>query len=114
MSWCSAETSTVREYLLFHAQLRMGDMVPPEECAERVDDVIALLNLHSCADSRIGGGLQRGISGGENRRARIAAELLTYPRLLLVDEVCLPSMSTACCWLPLDIPASWADIPACC
>ena len=85
---CYAETSTVREYLMFHAQLRMGESVTPEQCSERVSDVIALLNLRSCADSRIGGGLQRGISGGENRRARIAAELLTYPRLLLVDEVC--------------------------
>lgn len=84
---CPAEQSTVREYLLFNAQLRMGDSVTPEQCSERVDDVIALLNLRSCADSLIGGGLQRGISGGENRRARIAAELLTYPRLLLVDEV---------------------------
>ena len=65
----------------------MGDSVTPEQCSDRVADVIALLGLGSCADSRIGGGLQRGISGGENRRSRIAAELLTYPRLLLVDEV---------------------------
>lgn len=44
------------------------------------------LRLEDVRDSRIGGGLSRGISGGEKRRLSIATELLTCPGLLFLDE----------------------------
>ncbi|CAN0546424.1 unnamed protein product, partial [Laminaria digitata] len=44
------------------------------------------LQLDGVCDSRIGGGLTRGISGGEKRRLSIGTELLTCPGLLFLDE----------------------------
>jgi ABC-type multidrug transport system ATPase subunit len=40
----------------------------------------------ACADTRIGGLFQRGISGGERKRTSIGYELITDPSLLLLDE----------------------------
>lgn len=44
------------------------------------------LALVDIRDSRIGGDLARGISGGEKRRLSIGTELLTRPALLFADE----------------------------
>lgn len=48
--------------------------------------VLGQLGLEEIRDSRIGGGLSRGISGGEKRRLSIGTELLTRPALLFLDE----------------------------
>ena len=48
--------------------------------------VLKQLALLDIRDSRIGGGLSRGISGGEKRRVSIGTELLTRPALLFADE----------------------------
>lgn len=42
--------------------------------------------MEDIRDYRIGGGLSRGISGGEKRRLSIGTELLTRPGLLFLDE----------------------------
>ena len=47
-------------------------------CAQ-VNDVIAEMGLRHIADSRIGGSIERGISGGEMRRVSIAVQLLQDP-----------------------------------
>ena len=39
-----------------------------------------------CADRKIGGGLIRGISGGEKKRASIGTELIFNPSVLFLDE----------------------------
>lgn len=80
------ETLTVRETLLYAAQLKLPQEISDASKRNRVDEVIGALNLQKCADSRIGGALTRGISGGEAKRVAIGIELLTEPQLLFLDE----------------------------
>merc|ERR1711991_100310 len=75
---------TVREHLLFHARLRFRTTAVQRRY--RVEHVIKILNLSKCADTRIGGELVRGLSGGERRRLSVAEELLVEPRILFLDE----------------------------
>jgi len=51
-----------------------------------VDKIIEELGLKSCKDTRVGGTLFKGISGGERKRTSIGYELITDPNLLLCDE----------------------------
>ncbi|CAM9125191.1 unnamed protein product [Ectocarpus sp. 6 AP-2014] len=100
------ETLTCFEHLMFHAELRMSTpqgvtgacgcgggggrrrhRASREDRKNRVlQQVLRELRLEDVRDSRIGGGLSRGISGGEKRRLSIATELLTCPGLLFLDE----------------------------
>ncbi|KAL3667595.1 ABC-2 type transporter [Phytophthora oleae] len=80
------ETITVREHLLFQAQLRMGKKASLQECDNRVDEVMEELGLVKCRDTLIGGASLRGISGGERKRLSFATEILTDPSLLFVAE----------------------------
>ncbi|RHY94106.1 hypothetical protein DYB31_002599, partial [Aphanomyces astaci] len=48
-------TLTVKEHLMFQAELRMGKAFNPEEREARVDYVIDELGLTKCRDSQIGG-----------------------------------------------------------
>lgn len=51
-----------------------------------MEDLISLLGLESCADTKIGDELTRGISGGEKKRVNIGIELIQSPNLLFLDE----------------------------
>jgi len=42
--------------------------------------------MSSCVDTRVGGNLMKGISGGERKRTAIGYELITNPSLLFLDE----------------------------
>lgn len=79
-------TITVREHLMFQAKLRMGKSFTKAQYGVRVDQVIEELGLNKCRDTLIGGGMERGISGGERKRLSFATEILTNPSLLFVDE----------------------------
>jgi len=74
------EKLTVNQTLLFTARLRVD--LKQEELAARVEDVIQILRLTKCRDTKVGV-----CSGGEKRRVSIAKELLTDPRIMLLDEV---------------------------
>ena len=83
--------STVRETLMFTAQLRLPPSMPLVRMAERVDATITELNLVSCADTLVGGVAGagpkiRGLSGGERRRVTIGVELLNDPPIVFMDE----------------------------
>lgn len=77
---------TVRENLMFSANIRLPKTLPPIEKENVVRDVINQLGLNKCADSKVGDEYQRGISGGERRRTNIGLELVLSPRILFLDE----------------------------
>jgi ATP-binding cassette subfamily G (WHITE) protein 2 len=79
-------TLTVRENLLFSANLRLPKTVSEREKNDRVSRVIADLGLESCADTRMGTELLRGVSGGEKKRTCIGMEMILSPKILFLDE----------------------------
>lgn len=70
-----------KEQLLYSARLAGVDH--PEE---KVKQIIEALGLQSCANTRVGNDLARGISGGERKRTAVGIELITDPSLLFLDE----------------------------
>lgn len=72
---------TPRRALRFVADLRLGASYGPGERAARVEEVIDLLEMTSSASRRIGQ-----LSGGQRKRVAVAMELLSEPRLLMLDE----------------------------
>jgi len=79
-------TLTVRENLMFSAELRLPDTISKAEKARRVNDVIDELGLSKVADSKVGNEFIRGVSGGERKRVNIGMELITSPSVLFLDE----------------------------
>ena len=80
------ESSTPREAIFFSARLRLPKTVTDEECNVIVNNTLQELGLESSADTIIGGGFKKGISGGEKRRVSIGVELVAKPSLLFLDE----------------------------
>ena len=76
------ETMTVREILTFAAKMRLK----PDIGMKKMMEIVEQLELTKILDSRVGGILSRGISGGERKRVAIAMEILTDPLVLFLDE----------------------------
>lgn len=72
---------TVRRALHFAAQLRLPPDTSSAERDERVNQVVAEVDLTNQIDQRIDS-----LSGGQRKRTSIALELLTAPQLLFLDE----------------------------
>ncbi|XP_064633854.1 broad substrate specificity ATP-binding cassette transporter ABCG2-like [Lineus longissimus] len=79
-------TLTVRENLHFSAAMRLSSDISAKEREDRVNAIIAELNLEKCADTKIGTAFIRGVSGGEKKRCCIGMELITQPKILFLDE----------------------------
>jgi ATP-binding cassette subfamily G (WHITE) protein 2 len=77
---------TVRENLLFSANLRLPRNVSSEAKKAIVEEVIGQLGLEKCADLKVGTEFLRGISGGERRRTNVGMELVLSPGVLFLDE----------------------------
>ncbi|KAF3687893.1 ATP-binding cassette sub-family G member 2 Urate exporter [Channa argus] len=80
-------TLTVRENLLFSANLRLNPKhYSTTDKHSRVEAIIQDLGLEDCANTKIGTEFLRGVSGGERKRCSIGVELITSPSLLFLDE----------------------------
>jgi ABC-type lipoprotein export system ATPase subunit len=79
-------TLTVRETLLYTAELRLPASMLQSRRLEIVDDVIEQLGLINVRNSKVGDESNRGVSGGEYRRLSIGIELVTTPSVLILDE----------------------------
>eukprot|EP00284_Hemiselmis_tepida_P012249 CAMPEP_0174917844 /NCGR_PEP_ID=MMETSP1355-20121228/2719_1 /TAXON_ID=464990 /ORGANISM="Hemiselmis tepida, Strain CCMP443" /LENGTH=719 /DNA_ID=CAMNT_0016162981 /DNA_START=34 /DNA_END=2193 /DNA_ORIENTATION=- len=79
-------TLTVRENLMFSAELRLPGTISYDEKQRRVQNVIDELGLNKVAESKVGNEFIRGISGGERKRVNIGMELITSPSVLFLDE----------------------------
>ncbi|KAH8927487.1 hypothetical protein BT69DRAFT_1316923 [Atractiella rhizophila] len=77
---------TVREALAFAANLKLPDNTPRTVQDTTVWEILEQLGLKRIAESKIGDGERRGISGGERRRLSIGMELLSKPNVLFLDE----------------------------
>ena len=78
---------TVRQTLIYTARMKLpAKTVTMTTIEQRVGDVLNDLGLTECADTRVGGGLTRGISGGQVKRLNIAIELIVDPVLIFLDE----------------------------
>ncbi len=72
---------TVRRALHYVARLRLPPDVSREDADQRVDEVMRELEIHQRRDVEIGR-----LSGGQQKRASIAAELISRPGLFFLDE----------------------------
>mmetsp|Transcript_12160 Transcript_12160/g.27695 ORF Transcript_12160/g.27695 Transcript_12160/m.27695 type:complete len:749 (+) Transcript_12160:126-2372(+) len=79
-------TFTVREMLMYTALLKMDRKFSRQQKAARVDEVIGQMGLTKSKDTKIGGAMVRGVSGGEAKRISIGLGLLNNPRILFLDE----------------------------
>jgi len=77
---------TVRENLMFSANLRLPKTTSRQQKRTIVHKVITQLGLEKCADARVGTEYVRGISGGERKRTNIGMELVLSPSVLFLDE----------------------------
>ena len=80
------EVLTPRELFTFSARLRLPRDMSADQRSEMVENVIKKLKMSACANTRVGGHLMRGLSGGERKRTAIGYELITNPGLLFLDE----------------------------
>ena len=78
------QTMTVRECLEFAAKLKLKGTM--DQKLARVEDLISNLRLNKCQNTKIGGPLVKGVSGGERKRTSIGVELITDPFLIFLDE----------------------------
>jgi len=80
---------TVRETLMFSAQMRLPSHAKYQEIKAMVDltlDWLGLTGSHSCEDTYIGNDVVKGVSGGQKRRVSVGVELVAGAAVLLMDK----------------------------
>jgi len=77
---------TVRQMLLYQAELKCSRRESFAKKKDRVERVLEELGLMNCAEVAIGDPLHPGISGGQAKRTNIGIALVTEPRVIFLDE----------------------------
>ncbi len=77
---------TVRETIMFFAELRLGPEFSREQKEDRVTSILQELGILHRQHAKIGTEKRRGISGGEKKRVAVGAALVTDPSVLFLDE----------------------------
>ena len=77
------QSMTVKEWLEFAARMKLK---PSVNIQERVKMIMESLKLEKAANTKIGGSLVKGVSGGERKRWSIGVELITDPNMIFLDE----------------------------
>ena len=80
------ETMTVREAITMSALLRLPASTSKKEREQRVNDIIEILSLTKCQNTKIGSPEKKGISGGERKRTSMAMDMVVNPTVLMLDE----------------------------
>ncbi len=79
------EELTVYQNLYYNARLCFADFTE-DQLHKRVMDVLEDLGLDQRKDLKVGGVLDKTISGGQRKRLNIALELIREPAILFLDE----------------------------
>lgn len=77
---------SVNETLWYASHLTQDITTTEEERKEIINDIIQILGLQSCKDTKVGNMFIKGLSGGQLRRLSIAVELIANPSVLFLDE----------------------------
>lgn len=75
------EELKLKEMLFYYAKLNLPKKTKNDEIYERIDEVLQDLDIKECENQII-----NSLSGGEKKRANMAAELLRNPEYFFLDE----------------------------
>ena len=78
---------TVKETLDFRVELKLGSRLGKSARDDVVSNLMDMLGLTKSANTIVGSTKVRGLSGGERKRLSIAAELISSPPVIILDEV---------------------------
>ncbi|KAF8605578.1 pleiotropic drug resistance ABC transporter [Ceratobasidium sp. AG-I] len=102
------ETTTVREALLFSAELRQPKSVPIEEKRAYVEEVIKMCAMESYADAIVGI-VGEGLNVEQRKRLTIGVELAAKPQLLLFLDEPTSGLDSQSAWAIIQFLRSLAD-----
>ncbi|KDN40770.1 hypothetical protein RSAG8_07945, partial [Rhizoctonia solani AG-8 WAC10335] len=102
------ESTTVREALMFSAQLRQPASVPAEEKRAYVEEVIKMCAMESYADAIVGI-IGEGLNVEQRKRLTIGVELAAKPQLLLFLDEPTSGLDSQSAWAIIEFLRSLAE-----
>ncbi|KAF8734087.1 ABC transporter, partial [Rhizoctonia solani] len=102
------ESTTVREALMFSAQLRQPASVPIEEKRAYVEEVIKMCAMEAYADAIVGI-VGEGLNVEQRKRLTIGVELAAKPQLLLFLDEPTSGLDSQSAWGIIEFLKSLAD-----